>query len=92
MWRRIQPTMCYYDPPVRMPALSPLLKPRSLVSTTRKQYTARVHSSGAIIGDHMWVSELASAAQLSSGESYGTALRTEDGNGGSGGVERARCQ
>jgi len=57
-----------------------------------KQYTAHAHGSGAIVGDHMWVSELASAAQLSSGESYGAALQTKDGNGGSSGVECAHCQ
>lgn len=84
--------MRYYDLPARMPAPSPLLKPRSLVITMRKQYTARAHGIGAIVGDHMRASELDSAAQLSSGESYGAALQTEDGIGGDGRVERACCQ
>ena len=92
VWQQIQPTMCYYDLPTRMPALSPLLKLRSLVSMTCKQYTTCTHSSSAIIGDHMWVLELASATQLSSRESYGVVLQTEDGNGSSSGVEHAHCQ
>ena len=104
--RRTWPPMHYYDLPARIPVLSPLLKLRSLVITTRKpyttcvpalapllrttcgprnsqvlpslqrrslvittcnQYTTCMHSTGAIVGDHMRASELASAAQLSSG-------------------------
>jgi len=59
---------------------------------TCKQYIAHAHGIGAIVGDHMQAPELASAAQLSSGESYSAALQTKVGNCGNGGVERARCQ
>jgi len=45
----------------------PSLQWHSLVITMHNQYTARMHGTGAIVGDHMWASELASAAQLSSG-------------------------
>jgi len=79
-----------------MPALSLLLEPPNLVITMCKQFTACPHGIGAIFGVRVRASELASAAQLSSGGSCGAALQTEDGNGSDGGggsgVERARCQ
>ena len=78
--------MHYYDLPAGIPALSLLLEPRSLVITTREQYTARAHGIDAVVEDHMRASELANAAKLSSGGSYGAALQTEDGNGSDGGV------
>ena len=84
--------MCNCDLPVRMPTFSPLLKLRSLISMTCKQYTAHAHGIGAIVGDHMQAPELASAAPLSSGESYGAALQTKVRNCSDGRVERARCQ
>ena len=84
--------MHYDDLPARMPVLLLLLKPRSLVILTRRQYTARAHGTDAIIEAHARASELANAAQLSSGGTYGAAPQTEDGNGGDGGVKRARCQ
>jgi len=78
-----------YNLPVRITCTDvhtfTLLEPPSLVITMRNQYTASAHSISAIIGVHVQAPELASAAQLSSGGSYGTALRTEDGNGGGGG-------
>ena len=48
-----QPTTRYYDLPARMPALSLCSDHASLVITTHKQYTARAHGIGAIVGDHM---------------------------------------
>lgn len=65
--------MHYYDLPARMPAVSLLLEPRSLVVTTGEQYTARTHGIDAVVEDHVLVSELANAA------SCGAVLQTEDG-------------
>jgi len=78
--------MHYYDLPARMPALSLLLEPRSLVVTTREQYTARAHGIDAVAEDHVRASELANAAMLSCGGSCGAVLQTEDGDGNDGGV------
>jgi len=78
--------MHYYDLPARMPELSLLLEPRSLVITTREQYTARAHGIDAVVEDYLRTSELANAAMLSSGESCDAVLQTEDGDGNDGGV------
>jgi len=75
-----------------MPALSLLLKPRCLVIMTCKQYTACTHGISTIVEGHTQASELASAAQLSSGGTYGATPRTEDENGGNGGAKRACYQ
>jgi len=82
----------YYSLPVRMPTLSLLLKPRSLIITTRKQYTACTHGISAVIVDHVQAPELANTAQLSSRESYSAALQVVDGNGSDSGVGCTRCQ
>ena len=78
--------MHYYDLPAQMPALSLLLEPRSLVITTREQYTARAHGIDAVVEDRVRASELANAAMLSSGGSCGAVLQPEGGNGNDGGL------
>ena len=77
---------------MQIPTLSLLLELPSLVITTCNQYSTCAHGISAIIGVHVQAPELASAVQLSSGGSYSAVLQTEDGNGGSGGVERSHCQ
>jgi len=71
---RCTATTCLRELPARMPVLSLLLEPLSLVITTRKQYTACVDGIRAIVGVHVRASELASAAQLSSRGSYGAVM------------------
>jgi len=87
--QRTQPTLDCYNLPMRITRVDvrtfALLEPPSLVITMRNQYTASAHGISAIVRVHVQAPELASAAQLSSGGSYSTALRTEDGNGGGGG-------
>jgi len=51
-----------------------------------------MHGICTIVGDHIEALELASAAQLRSGESNGAVLQSKDGNGGDSGVEHAHCQ
>ncbi|KAI0292982.1 hypothetical protein B0F90DRAFT_1644327 [Multifurca ochricompacta] len=62
--------MHYYDLPAheREPILSLLLEPRSLVITTREQYTARAHGIDVVMEDRIRDFELANAAMLSSGD------------------------
>ena len=75
--------MHYYDllTMPTMPALSLLLEPRSLVITTREQYTARAHGIDAVVEDRVWVSELANAGMLGSGGTWDVVPSTGAGNG-----------
>jgi len=78
--------------PTREPRNSPTLKPLSLVISTRKQFTARVHGTSAIFKAKAQALELANAAQFSSGGTYDATPWTKDENGGNGGAKRARYQ
>jgi len=59
--RRTQPTTQCYDLPARMPVVSLLLKLRSLVIPTCRQYTPLTHSTDAMVEAYAQASELADA-------------------------------
>jgi len=65
--------MHYYDMPARTPTLSLFLEPRSLVITTREQYTERAHGIDAAGEDRVGDFELANSGLLSRGGTSGAA-------------------
>ncbi|KAH9957814.1 hypothetical protein BC827DRAFT_1137379 [Russula dissimulans] len=65
--------MHYYDVPARTPTLTLFLEPRSLVITTREQYTERAHGIDALAEDRVGDFELANVGLLGKGDS-GAAL------------------
>jgi len=69
-----------------------MLKPLNLIILVRKQYTAPAHGTDAIVEAHVQASELANAAQLSSGGTYGVMPQSENENGGNSGAKHACCQ
>jgi len=70
--------MHYYDVPARTPTFSLFLEPRSLVITTREQYTERAHGIDAVAEDRVGDFELANSGLLGNGAS-GTALLVDGG-------------
>jgi alkylated DNA repair protein alkB homolog 6 len=56
--------MHYYDVPAGAPVLSLLLEPRSLVITTREQYTKSSHGINAVAEDRIRDFELANVGML----------------------------
>lgn len=79
--------MHYYELPAHTPALSLLLDPRSLVITTREQYSERAHGIDPVAEDRVGELELANGGMLGSSGSGGCgagagAGRCLLGNGG----------